>query len=61
MKNFNIINKILLDYVIIKLSESKTLKRAFRYYVITEGGGRKPLKGLCMIMEEGEGVGFVMP
>ena len=30
---------MLLDYVIIKLSESKTAKGAFTYYIITEGGG----------------------
>ena len=30
---------MLFDYVIIKLSESKTTKGAFTYYVITEGGG----------------------
>ena len=29
---------MLLDYVIIKLSASKTTKAAFIYYVITEGG-----------------------
>ena len=28
---------MLLDYVIIKLSESKTTKGAFTYYIITEG------------------------
>ena len=28
---------MLLDYVIIKLSESKTTKEAFTYYIITEG------------------------
>ena len=28
-----------LCYVIIKLSESKTTKGAFTYYIITEGGG----------------------
>ena len=31
---------MLLDYVIIKSSESKTTKGAFTYYVITEGGGK---------------------
>ena len=30
---------MLLDYVIIKLSESKTAKGAFTYYIITEGEG----------------------
>ena len=30
---------MLLDYVIIKLSESKTTKGTFTYYVITEGEG----------------------
>ena len=29
---------MLLDYVIIQLSGSKTTKGAFTYYVITEGG-----------------------
>ena len=47
-----------LDYVIIKLSENKTTKGAFTYYVITERRGGV-LKCLCMIME-GEGVGLVM-
>ena len=45
---------MLLDYVIIKLSERKSTKGALTYYVITEGGGRggwESLKGLCMIME----------
>ena len=37
-----------------KLLERKTTKRVFTYYVITEGGGTC-LKGLCMIMGEGEG------
>ena len=32
-------NMKLYNYVIIKLSESKTTKGAFTYYVITEGGG----------------------
>ena len=40
----------------IKLSESKTTKEAFTYYVITEGGGRGSLKGLCMIVVGGLGV-----
>ena len=31
---------MLLDYVIIKLSERKSTKGALTYYVITEGGGR---------------------
>ena len=31
--------KLQLCYVIIKLSESKTTKGAFTYYIITEGGG----------------------
>ena len=48
---------MLLDYVIIKLLESKTTKEAFTYYVITEGwvGCGGSLKGLYMIMEEGVG------
>ena len=45
---------MLLDYVIIKLSENKTTKGAFTYYIITEEGGGS-LKCLCMIMTEGEG------
>ena len=31
-------NQMLLDYVIIKLSKSKTTKGVFTYYIITEGG-----------------------
>ena len=50
---------MLLDYVIIKLSESKTTKGAFTYYIITEGGGES-LNCSCMIKGEGRGVGFVM-
>ena len=34
-----ILNQMLLDYVIITLSEIKTTKGAFTYYIITEGGG----------------------
>ena len=30
---------MLLDYGIIKLSESRTTNGAFTYYIITEGGG----------------------
>ena len=30
---------MLLDYVIIKLSENKTAMGAIRYYIIPEGGG----------------------
>ena len=30
---------MLLDYVIITLSEIKTTKGAFTYYIITDGGG----------------------
>ena len=45
---------LLVNYVIIKLSESITTKRAFTYYVITEGG-EGSLKCLGMIMEEGKG------
>ena len=40
-------NQMLLDYVIIKLSESKTTKGVFTYYIIREGG-----RG---IMGDGEG------
>ena len=32
-------NQMLLDYVIITLSEIKTTKGAFTYYIITDGGG----------------------
>ena len=32
-----IINQVLLDYVVIKLSESKTTKGTSTYYIITEG------------------------
>ena len=42
------------NYVIMKLSESKTTKGTFTYYVITEGGrgGGGSIKDLCMIMGE---------
>ena len=40
------------NYVIMKLSESKTTKGTFTYYVITDGGGGV---SLCMITGEGEG------
>ena len=40
--------------MIIKLSENKTTKGAFTYYIIIEGGGGS-LKCLCLIMAEGEG------
>ena len=50
---------MLLDYVVIKLSESKTTKGAFTYYISTERRGRS-LNCLCMIMGEGRGFGFVM-
>ena len=43
---------MLLDYAIIKLSESKTTKGGFKYCIITERGGGS-LKCLCMIMGEG--------
>ena len=49
--------KYQINYVIIKLSESKTTNGAFTYYVITEGevkGGGGSLKYLCMIVGEGE-------
>ena len=39
--------------MIIKLSESKTNKGSFTYYIITEGWGGGSLKCLCMIMGEG--------
>ena len=56
-----IINKsdIIRLIIIIKLSESKTTKGTFTYYIITEEG-KGSLKGLCMTMGEGEGVGLVM-
>ena len=50
---------MLLDYVIIKLSESKTTNAAFTYYIITEGTGGS-LKCLCMVLGEGERVGLLM-
>ena len=50
---------MLLDYVIIKLSESKATKGAFAYYIITERGGVS--KMLMYDYEgDGEGVGLVM-
>ena len=45
-------------YIIITLSEIKTTKGAFTYYIIR--GGRGFLKSLCMVTGDGEGVGFVM-
>ena len=47
------------NYVIMELSESKTTKGAFAYYVITEGEG-EPLKNLCMIVGEGKWIGLKM-
>ena len=41
--------------MIIKLSESKTNKGAFTYYIIAEGGGGGSLKCLRMTMGEGGG------
>ena len=49
---------MLLDHVIIKLSESKTTKGAFIYYIITEGEGGS-LNCLCMIMGEERGKGWL--
>ena len=49
---------MLLDYVITKLSEIKTTKEAFTYYIITEGGGVSKL--LMHVYGEGEWVGFLM-
>ena len=37
-----------------KLTENETTKGVLTYHVITEGG-RGSLKGLCMIMGEGDG------
>ena len=36
---YNKSNFIMINYVIIKLSESKTTKAAFTNYITTEGGG----------------------
>ena len=49
---------MLLDYVIIRLSEIRTTKGVLTYYIITEGG--ESLKCLCMIMGYGDGVDLVM-
>ena len=49
---------MLLDYVIIRLSEIKTTKGVLTYYIITEGG--KSLKCLCMIMGYGDGADLLM-
>ena len=40
------INQMLLDYVIITLSEIKTTKGAFTYYIITGGRGGGGVKNL---------------
>ena len=48
---------MLLDYVIIKLSESKKTKGVFTLLCNLRGGGEGSLKCLSMIMGEGEGEG----
>ena len=45
----------MINYIIITLSEYKTTKGALTYYIITKGEGLSK-----MLMENGEGVGFVM-